>query len=307
MKDYYEILKVSSIATLDEIKHSFRILAHKYHPDKSQDTSELFIEIKAAYDVLSDSAKRTEYDKKYKTHFSTKQTLDYFDASKNKTDLDFIIVELEKFSPDKFDQIVLEELKESIDRCRINLSKVKLSLNQQGELYLKLSSLIVINSIEISDRIVNSILQSLLISPSDKLLRFDNVQRMVGALSWVDTVLQNTINPLADYDMDTSTRERYLLKTDFYNELKKTLESKTNKDNQSGCYVATMIYGDQNHSKVILLRNFRDRVLVKTIWGRLFIKVYYTTSPFVVMRTKPNGFTYHVLKFLIEQIVKRLK
>lgn len=311
MKDYYKILKISNVATLDEIKHSFRILAHKYHPDKSPGTQELFLEIKEAYDVLSDTFKRNEYDRTYESQFSNKRSFDYSSYNLTtdiKSDFDFLLSELNKFSPDKVDNIVLEELKESIDRCRVKLSKVKLTLSHQSDLYLKLSSLIVINSIEISDRIINTILQTLLISPSDKLLRFDNIQRMVGALSWVDSVLQNTINPIADYDMDTQTRERYLLKADFYNELKKTLESKTSNNNsQSNCYVATMIYGNKNHLNVVLLRDYRDQILAKTTYGKIFIKLYYAISPLLVRKTKRNGFAYQLLKFFVERIVKKLK
>lgn len=69
MKDYYKILGVSSDATLEEIKTAYRELAKKYHPDKhfqnplGELAEEKFKEIKEAYEVLSDKAKRAEYDK----------------------------------------------------------------------------------------------------------------------------------------------------------------------------------------------------------------------------------------------------
>lgn len=314
MKDYYKILKISSIAALDEIKHSYRILAHKYHPDKTQEnqnSSELFLEIKEAYEILSDISKRSTYDKEYQSHFSTSKPFDHFKnkgANEINDDLDLLIAEMERFSPNRYDQIVLEELKESIDRSRNSLSKLKIVLGQQNDFYLKLSSLVVTNSIEISDRILNIVLQTLLITPSDNLMRFDNVARMIGALSWIESVLLNAINPIADLDMDTITKERFLLKFDFYNELKSKFESKTSKDNQStGCYIATMIYGDYNHSNVLLLRTYRDHVLLKTPHGRIFTKIYYTISPFIVKNIKPNGFTHKVLKILTQRIVKNIR
>lgn len=63
-KDYYEILGVSKTATEDELKSAFRKLAKKYHPDvnKEPDAQEKFKEIGEAYSVLSDKAKRTQYD-----------------------------------------------------------------------------------------------------------------------------------------------------------------------------------------------------------------------------------------------------
>lgn len=63
-RDYYEVLGVSKTATDGEIKSAFRKLAKKYHPDvsKEADASEKFKECQEAYAVLSDPAKRRQYD-----------------------------------------------------------------------------------------------------------------------------------------------------------------------------------------------------------------------------------------------------
>jgi molecular chaperone DnaJ len=63
MKDYYEILGVPRDASKEEIKKAYRRLAHKYHPDKQGGDEKKFKEINEAYQVLSDSDKRAQYDR----------------------------------------------------------------------------------------------------------------------------------------------------------------------------------------------------------------------------------------------------
>lgn len=64
VKDYYSILRVSRSADIQTIKRSYRRLVQKYHPDINPDPNAAAIiqEINEAYDVLSDAAKKNEYD-----------------------------------------------------------------------------------------------------------------------------------------------------------------------------------------------------------------------------------------------------
>jgi molecular chaperone DnaJ len=64
-KDYYAALGVSKEASAADIKKAYRKLARTYHPDANAGDSkaeERFKEVSEAYDVLSDPAKRKEYD-----------------------------------------------------------------------------------------------------------------------------------------------------------------------------------------------------------------------------------------------------
>ncbi len=64
-RDYYESLGVSRDASAAELKKAFKKKAMKYHPDRNPDdpkASDKFKEAAEAYEVLSDSQKKTAYD-----------------------------------------------------------------------------------------------------------------------------------------------------------------------------------------------------------------------------------------------------
>lgn len=61
-KDPYEILGVSRDASADDIKKAYRKLAHTYHPDKGGGDEEKFKEVNGAYQILSDPAKKQQFD-----------------------------------------------------------------------------------------------------------------------------------------------------------------------------------------------------------------------------------------------------
>lgn len=64
-KDFYKVLGVSKEASEKDITKAYRKLAREFHPDKNPgDTAaeERFKEISAAYEVIGDAKKRTEYD-----------------------------------------------------------------------------------------------------------------------------------------------------------------------------------------------------------------------------------------------------
>ncbi len=63
--DYYEILGVARGDSEEEIRKAFRKKAMEYHPDrnKNPDAEDKFKDINEAYQVLSDSKKRSQYDR----------------------------------------------------------------------------------------------------------------------------------------------------------------------------------------------------------------------------------------------------
>jgi len=64
-RDYYEVLGISKGASDEQIKKAFRKLALEFHPDrnKADGAVEKFKEVNEAYQVLTDSEKRSDYDR----------------------------------------------------------------------------------------------------------------------------------------------------------------------------------------------------------------------------------------------------
>lgn len=90
--------------------------------------------------------------------------------------------------------------------------------------------------------------------------------------------------PLWSITAELSGFEEWYYKT--FND--RIINQQTNKTNSStnsssgGCYVATAVYGSYDCPEVWTLRRFRDEKLLQTLSGKLFVKLYYVTSPTVV-------------------------
>src|SRR5258708_10166574 len=77
-KDYYHILGISKSASDEEVKKAYRKLAHQHHPDKTGGDASKFKEINEAYQVLSDTTKRSQYDR-----FGTAEPMGGFGGGQN--------------------------------------------------------------------------------------------------------------------------------------------------------------------------------------------------------------------------------
>lgn len=68
---------------------------------------------------------------------------------------------------------------------------------------------------------------------------------------------------------------------------------------KEGCYVATACYGSYDHPDVLILRNYRDKVLSKFKLGNKFIDFYYRFSPRLAANLHSKTMINKSIKFCI--------
>ena len=76
---------------------------------------------------------------------------------------------------------------------------------------------------------------------------------------------------------------------------------------ESGCYVATAVYGSYDCPEVWTLRRFRDNTLDRTWYGRAFIRTYYAVSPTLVRWFGTTGWFRSLFKAPLDRLVRKLR
>lgn len=81
--------------------------------------------------------------------------------------------------------------------------------------------------------------------------------------------------------------------------------SPSSTSSSEGCYIATAVYGSYDAPEVMVLRRFRDNVLKKRFWGRIFIKMYYCISPPIAEKLKNANGINQIIKSILNRFVKK--
>jgi len=158
--NHYQTLNVSHNATQAEIKQAYRRLVKIFHPDTNQDTAnhEKIILINAAYEVLSDTQRRINYDEQLrlsyqKFHYSRQERTvsaqqNYHKKRRVAKDADEKVAEwirviykpvnrilcvilnsleeqLEDLAADPFDDELIEGFQDYLTACRDDLKKAQ--------------------------------------------------------------------------------------------------------------------------------------------------------------------------------------
>ena len=81
---------------------------------------------------------------------------------------------------------------------------------------------------------------------------------------------------------------------------------KESKAQNTGCYIATCVYGSYDCPQVWTLRRYRDSTLTETWYGRAFIRCYYAISPTLVKWFGNTAWFKNVWKGKLDRMIAKL-
>lgn len=184
-------------------------------------------------------------------------------------------------------EIELSEIKRQLNVAISTLQTINQKIGSSNKLYIQISSVLASAAINAIVEKINS-LQSFSFGSNNEELK-NGVQSAVGLMAQIGQLT-----------MDSKTRS-------YYNGNNSTLNSINSKLNPSGCYIATMAYGDYDHPQVMILREFRDNYLSKRRWGKLFIGIYYKYSQKLVERLKDKPMINKTIRNILDRFIEHLK
>ena len=176
--------------------------------------------------------------------------------------------------------------------CKQPLRTIVETVGKQNKAYLDISDGVVIVVMGMIVNVVNN---------AQETFNSDNLSSISITFSRAIKLL----NELEDLDKSKSVNDTLSTNTTTIygidNQIKDAIKKKS-----EGCYIATMVYGDYEHYQVLALREYRDKTLSQFLLGRVFIKFYYATSPYIVIALRNHPRINRSIKFLLDSIIRRL-
>jgi len=185
--------------------------------------------------------------------------------------------------------------RDTVKKCKPKLDNIKTSVGSDNELYQKLSNDVASISLAcLIDYVNNSGNSALGIPPN------------------IDEHEITVMNSIGELEMNFEMRKRYNEQKNALNNLQRSIQRRNSSTSSSssgsgGCYIATMAYGDYDHPQVMILRQFRDEVLDKSVFGKWFIKTYYHYSPKLVEKLKNKQRINIIIRKALNQFIKLIK
>lgn len=120
--------------------------------------------------------------------------------------------------------------------------------------------------------------------------------------------MENARNILKQFSTYISTC-RYIPESEKreYRELVNSTLREMGVSKNEGCYIATAVYGDYDAPQVMVLREFRDTVLKKSLPGRVFIKIYYKCSPPIAKQLKYAVRINQMVRVILDRFVANIE
>jgi len=84
------------------------------------------------------------------------------------------------------------------------------------------------------------------------------------------------------------------------------ISSNKTSSSDSGCFIATAAYGTPFAEEINVLRNWRDKSLMITYSGKLFVEMYYTLSPPIANNIRTSSLKKKFVRLFLNPIVKVL-
>lgn len=196
------------------------------------------------------------------------------------------------FSKNEYNINLFRLSRDIVKKCKPKLDKIKLAVGSTNEIYQKLSNDIATLALACLIDYVNG-----------------DANSALGLPPSVGEHEINSMNAIGELDMNFEIRKRYNEQKQSLNNLHRAIQkrSSTSSSSSSGCYIATMAYGNYDHPQVMILRQFRDEVLDKSVLGKWFIQTYYLYSPKLVENLKTKRRINAIIRKTLNQFIKLIK
>jgi hypothetical protein len=217
------------------------------------------------------------------------------------SDLAFVTAKLERFQNL---EDTIANAKDLINSCKPGLQNMRAALGSTDEFYLKISSAVVSNA------------QGMLVTAVNEAQENFTYTHSLLTLSTIVTNAYNATASMDSMDMYPNLRQQYQTNKSTLGNIKNQISaanrtvstsSSQSSSNSGGCYIATMVYGDYNHPQVMVLRDFRDEVLLHSLAGKIFVNLYYSISPTLVKVFKNKKYINNCIRNILNRIIIKIQ
>ena len=329
--DYYELLGINETATPKEIKSAFHREIKKYHPDRNMGNgnSDRTSQLIEANSILVNVEARASYDKEYQLYkANAKQQA----KVKDDTDESGNIINSDGGEKDYSEGLNYYCAKNYSEAFRyLHRAAMQNHVKAQyflGMIYYYGSNYNSTNSQYLEEYVRRDLLKldyyyyrktdskEIPINYSEAFKWFlkasqkgnESAQIMLGNMYALgEGVTKNIDEGLYWVKKAAETGDMNIRLTancviSILNNMNKKVEPKF------GCFIATACYGTYNAPEVMVLRKYRDTVLLNTLIGTAFVKFYYFVSPPIARQLeKYDSAKMIIRKYLLYPIVEKIK